>query len=299
MESENLFFRCIALFYFRKAKNATKTHKKIVAIYGDDAVSVRTISSWFTKFHNGNTTCKDDDRAGRPPTVSDDLIVRYFINSPRSTIEMAAVDLNVPGSTIHDHLKRIGFVSKLDYWVPHKLSEKKLMDRLSHCDMLLKRLNIDPFLKHLVTCDEKWVMYDNVSRQSSWVLAGEPADTTPKANIHAAKVMLCVWWDWKGIIYELLRPNQTITSERYIQQLQHVSDNIKKKRPALANRHRIVLQQDNARPHVSLATRQKLMELDWDLLPHPPYSPDLAPSDYHLFPPELSQRKKIQKSRGL
>ena len=33
----------------------------------------------------------------------------------------------------------------------------------------------------------------------------------------------------------------------------------------------------------SLATRQKLLELGWDVLPHPPYSPDLAPSDYHLF----------------
>ncbi|KZC13194.1 Histone-lysine N-methyltransferase SETMAR, partial [Dufourea novaeangliae] len=30
-------------------------------------------------------------------------------------------------------------------------------------------------------------------------------------------------------------------------------------------------------------TRQKLLELGWDVLPHPPYSPDPAPSDFHLF----------------
>ena len=29
--------------------------------------------------------------------------------------------------------------------------------------------------------------------------------------------------------------------------------------------------------------RQKLEEFGWEVLPHPPYSPDLAPSDYHLF----------------
>ena len=45
----------------------------------------------------------------------------------------------------------------------------------------------------------------------------------------------------------------------------------------------IVFHHDNARPHTSLKTRVKLRELDWDILPHPPYSPDLALSDYHRF----------------
>jgi len=51
----------------------------------------------------------------------------------------------------------------------------------------------------------------------------------------------------------------------------------------LINRKGIVFHHDNARPHVSLATRQKLLQLEWDVLPHPAYSPDLAPSDYYLF----------------
>ena len=41
--------------------------------------------------------------------------------------------------------------------------------------------------------------------------------------------------------------------------------------------------QDNAKPRTSLLARQKLLELGWDILPHPPYSPDLATSDYYLF----------------
>lgn len=51
----------------------------------------------------------------------------------------------------------------------------------------------------------------------------------------------------------------------------------------LANRKGVVFHQDNARPHVSLMARQKLLWLRWDVLVHPPYSPDLAPSAYHLF----------------
>ncbi|KOX77209.1 Histone-lysine N-methyltransferase SETMAR [Melipona quadrifasciata] len=37
-------------------------------------------------------------------------------------------------------------------------------------------------------------------------------------------------------------------------------------------------------PHGDLLTETGLMNrFDWDVLPHPPYSPDLAPSDYYLF----------------
>ena len=53
--------------------------------------------------------------------------------------------------------------------------------------------------------------------------------------------------------------------------------------PALTNRKGVILLQDNARPHTALVTRQKLTELDIEVLPHPPYSPDLSPTDYHFF----------------
>ncbi|GFX77197.1 histone-lysine N-methyltransferase SETMAR [Trichonephila clavipes] len=62
-----------------------------------------------------------------------------------------------------------------------------------------------------------------------------------------------------------------------------------KKRKSLPTKESInttksaVFQQDNARPHRSVVTRQKLWELGWEVLMHPPYSPDLAPSDCHLF----------------
>ena len=54
------------------------------------------------------------------------------------------------------------------------------------------------------------------------------------------------------------------------------------KRPELVNRKRIIFHQDNARPHVSLMTRQKLLQLGWEVLIHPLYSPDIAPSDFYL-----------------
>jgi len=99
--------------------------------------------------------------------------------------------------------------------------------------------------------------------------------------------MLCIWWDCKGIVYyELLPQNQTINSKKYCSQLDRLKVAIDEKRPELTNRHDVVFHQDNARPHVSLTTQQKLLQFGWDVLPHP-YSPDIADfiylSDFHLF----------------
>ena len=99
--------------------------------------------------------------------------------------------------------------------------------------------------------------------------------------------MLNVWWDFKGIVYfELLPRNQTINLNVYCHQpikLDKEIEEIKEKRPVLATRKGVIFHQDNARPHTNLVTRKKLLELGWEVMPHLPYSPDLAPSDYHLF----------------
>ena len=96
--------------------------------------------------------------------------------------------------------------------------------------------------------------------------------------------MLSVWWDFKVIVYfELLPRKQTINSNVYCRQLMKLDKEMKEKRPELVTRKGVIVHQDNARPHTSLVTRKKLLELGWEVMLHPPYSPDLAPSDYHLF----------------
>ena len=98
------------------------------------------------------------------------------------------------------------------------------------------------------------------------------------------KILLSVWWDMHGIIhFELLGMNQTITAEVYCQQLQRLKTALEQKRPALINRKGVLFHQDNARPHTARMTSSKLEEFGWEKMPHPPYSPDIAPSDYHLF----------------
>ena len=81
----------------------------------------------------------------------------------------------------------------------------------------------------------------------------------------------------------MLPHDLTINLKLYCSQLDRLQEAIKEKRPELINRKGVVFHHDNARSHTSLMTRQKLGELGWEVLMHPSYSPDLAPSDYHLF----------------
>lgn len=140
-------------------------------------------------------------------------------------------------------------------------------------------------MHRIVTGDEKWVHYDNPKRKKAWVKPGEPGPSQPKRNIHDSKVMLCIWWDQKGVIYyELLKPSETITGELYRLQLIRLKQALIEKRPEWVNRHnKLIFQHDNARPHIKECVKNYLEGQDWEVLPHPPYSPDIAPSDYHLF----------------
>jgi len=97
--------------------------------------------------------------------------------------------------------------------------------------------------------------------------------------------MLCLFWDQKGLVYyELLEPGQTVDQIRYQQQMRVLTAALLEKRPEWHNRHEgKILLHDNAPAHRTTATKKVLAGLGWEILPHPPYSPDLAPSDYHIF----------------
>lgn len=284
MEEKKLHFRHIMLYYFRKGKNAAQTQKKICAVYGVNAVTKVTCQTWLNRFRANNFELEDAPRSGRPTVVESDEIATMIATDRHLTTREIAAHLRVDQSTVLRRLHKLGMVSKCDVWVPHELSEKNLMDRISISDYLLKRNKNEAFLKRLVTADEKWIVYNNVIRKRSWSKRGEPPAATPKDGLHPKKVMLCIWWDWKGVVYyELLPQGQTIDSDKYCSQLNKLKRALHENRPETINRKGVVFHHDNAKPHTSLQTRQKLLRLDWDVLPHPPYSPDLAPSDYYLF----------------
>ncbi|XP_035733116.1 histone-lysine N-methyltransferase SETMAR-like [Vespa mandarinia] len=75
----------------------------------------------------------------------------------------------------------------------------------------------------------------------------------------------------------------TITAEKYCQYIEEMHEKLKIIPQSLVNRHGPILLHDNARPYTSYKTIAKLNKLKYEILQHPPYSPDLSPTDFHLF----------------
>jgi histone-lysine N-methyltransferase SETMAR len=75
-----------------------------------------------------------------------------------------------------------------------------------------------------------------------------------------------------------------VNSASYCEVLLKLRDVIRRKRPGQQARG-VLLHHDNARPHRARATQERMQELQWELLEHPPCKQDLAPSDFHLFGP--------------
>ncbi|GJQ71517.1 hypothetical protein Trydic_g11227 [Trypoxylus dichotomus] len=48
---------------------------------------------------------------------------------------------------------------------------------------------------------------------------------------------------------------------------------------------KVILQHDNAQPHAAKPVKTYLKRMKWEVPPHPPYSPDISPPDYHLYRP--------------
>ena len=135
-------------------------------MYGEGAVMDRTCQKWFAKFHAGDFSLDHAPWSGRPAEVDSDKMETLIENNQRYTTPEIANILKISKASIENHLHQTGYVN--DVWVPHKLSEKNLLDCISTRDSLLKHNENVPFLKQIVTGDEKWIPYNNVEWKRSW-----------------------------------------------------------------------------------------------------------------------------------
>jgi len=139
----------------------------------------------------------------------------------------------------------------------------------------------------LVTMDETWLYhYDPEKKQQSleWRHSGSPRPKKFRVKKSAGKVFASIFFRIKTASSSLIifQGDKTINAEYYSSLMVALKDILKEKRCGNVTKGVLFLH-DNAPTHRALATQKKLAYLGFRCHHHPPYSTDLAPSDYNLF----------------
>ena len=92
------------------------------------------------------------------------------------------------------HLKQIGKVKNLNKWMPCELTRNLKNHHFQVSSTLTLCNNNKSFLDQIVTCDEKWILYNNRQWLAQWLDQEEAPKHFPESNLHHKKVVVTVWW---------------------------------------------------------------------------------------------------------
>ncbi|GFV95033.1 histone-lysine N-methyltransferase SETMAR [Trichonephila clavipes] len=155
MEVNKKKIRYISHFPFDKGKNASQAAEIVDGVFGADTVTANYVQFWFRLFRSGIFDVKDPPRTGRPVVENVDKITEIIQVDRHVSNRNIIQKLKIDHKTVLNNLRKVAFKKKLDVWVPHHLTPKNMMDRISICETLTKRNEIDPFLKRMVTGGER------------------------------------------------------------------------------------------------------------------------------------------------
>jgi len=286
--------RAIIAFHWKKGLTAQDSHKEVVSVLGDSAVSLTTMYNWYAEFRRGKRSFENDPRSGRPQEVTTDEFVTttedLMRDDPKITCRQLSEMLNISTGRAHHIIRNILNLRKVCVkWIPHRLTDNQIKERVRICQENLKMLKDggNRIISQIVTGNETWVYYyDAPSNQEAkiWIFEDEEPPKMVRRELHIKKIMYDVFFRSTGLVKTIkLEGQKTITATWYRDVcLPQVFEAVTNERPATGIRG-IILHHDNARPHSASITKEFLDQNRVKVLSQPPYSPDIAPCEFWLF----------------
>lgn len=286
--------RAAIKYLYIKGLSGKDAYEDLVATLGEKAPSFTMVKKWFAEFKRGRTSTEDAERSGRPSDVSSpetiDRVLNIILTDRRVTIRHVSDVLNISYGSVQSIItERIGMHKVSARWVPRMLTQEMKQSRVTASQENLNQWQRNPedFLNRVVTVDETWVHHfdpETKLQSKEWKRPSSPTPRKFRHNRSAGKVMLTVFWDAQGVIMtDYLEKGATINKEYYSEELKQLREELKRKRRGKLSKG-VLLLQDNAPPHTAQLSVTTASQCGYELLPHPAYSPDLAPSDFYLFP---------------
>ena len=180
MQEQKRRIRELLLYEFKKGHRATKVARNICDAEGAGAVSIRKAQREFKKFRNGDISLERKKGSGRLCSIDSKALYKTVKANPTTTTRRLSLEFRTSNSTIWENLQRLGMVVKRCREVPHELTPAQKRHRVDVCIQLLTNTQDELFFKRIVTCDEKWIHFNNFNQQTQWLDPDQPALPVPR-----------------------------------------------------------------------------------------------------------------------
>ncbi len=260
-------------------------------VYGTHALKITAVKKWAGCFRSGRELVNNDARAGWPTAACNthnvEKVKREIEDSRKMTRDVA-------GSTNISHMSVHKLQQNLEMKVCSKLVLKVLIleqkkERVFIVSTFLNVCEMDLTLFGWIIVGEKsWIFrYDPSTKHQSmqWRRSDELWHKKDRMAWSQQKLMLILLFDVQGVVMvEWVLYQKNVDTAFYIETLRKLRICIWKKRPELRVENLFVLYHDNAPSHQADSMQKFLEKNNMRLMPHPPYSPDLLPCDFFIFP---------------
>jgi hypothetical protein len=252
--------------------------------FGRDAPSKSPIYDRYEYHRQGGVSLEEDERGGNARDY--DTIVdfgAYVEQFPSVSMRSISKELEISRPTIssvlRDNLHKVPLKPR---YVAHDLSASQKAMRVSQGQEMLRILAADEphGFVHIITGDETMVPLRN-DEDFTWADAGTPRPLMSRPTYFPQKVMMTVFWSVEGFhIVDKLQAKTTMNATYFQKRiLDPLKDIFKPEQSTVP----IWIHYDNCGPHRAASTAAYVAELGFSRMPHPPYSPDLAPCDFTIF----------------
>ena len=264
-----------------------KIHFRLIELFGKDAPAYQTI----TKFIRGLSFDNKKEPSEKVPfenvnQQNVDKVLGAIQENPNFSIRNIAQETGVPQTSDYRYLTQILHYKCVNLrWVPHILTDDLKIQRVEMSRQLLEIIQKSQSrcFHNVITGDESWFKY-SLQPRHQWIPEGSKPMEKERSTFHNKKVMVTIFWGINGIcVLDTLTSTERMNSQYFINNILvkiTKSDIYKKVKNA---KKRLIIHMDNCPVHKSNASSQFLSQNGFFVAPHPPYSPDLAPSDFFLF----------------
>ena len=189
--------RAIVYFLWKENVPPKDIARRLSAVFGDNAMQLRTVYKWVQRYAGGRESLEDDPRSGRPSTCVTPAMINkvkeiVFENRCITVREIAAQTGIASTRQVHEILKiRLEMRKLTARWVPRLLNDLHKQNRVAASQELLQMSNElgETFWSRLITVDETWLPFF-LPETKAKLFSPLKAKTVPSTG----KVMITVFW---------------------------------------------------------------------------------------------------------